>query len=378
MIKKLFIALLSSYMGLAGLSLPVYAHEPEYLEEKDELSFVTIVWTQSREEAKTDIDLEVGRTVVTAVNGRLSSESYVTYIPLGYSYTSKPQAISVNPSQKDHEVKIFVTRNMQDWWETLQKAPFNEDFPLCIEYPNEDLEKKISKNEFLMMDWLKNCNRCIFTSGKDFWKGRTIVPAQDINPYLKGWQTALSLKQKDLETIGYYDGKTYQPIAYRGTIWFEEHVNTKPDPIPAETPLPAGLTGVYRLYRPRSGEHFYTIQKSERDALHQSNCWLYEGRAWLAPEISNQSVYRLSNPNTKDHHFTIDKNEYDELVSKGWNGEGIGWYSADENNLPMYRLYNPNAKVGIHHYTLNLEERDALVRAGWKDEGVAWYGLKSE
>ena len=365
-------------MVVVGLSLSVYAHEPEYFEEKDELSFVTVIWTLSREEAKTDTDLEVGQTVMTATNGKLAPETYVTYIPPGYGFSSKPKTILVNSSQKDPKVKIFVTWHTPNSWENLQKMPFNENLPLCIEYPNKDLENKISKNEFLMIDWINNCNRYIFTSGKDFWKGRTIVPAQDINSYLKEWQTALSLKQNELEPIGYYDGKNYQPIAYRGKIWLEEYVNTKPDPIPTETPLPAGLVGVYRLYRPRSGEHLYTVQQSERDALHQSNCWLYEGRAWMTPEHSNLPVYRLSNPNTKDHHFTVDKNEYDELVSKGWSGEGIGWYSADESNLPMYRLYNPNAKVGTHHYTLNLEERNSLVRTGWRDEGIAWYGLKSE
>lgn len=128
--------------------------------------------------------------------------------------------------------------------------------------------------------------------------------------------------------------------------------------------------GMYRLYNPNSGEHFYTASIGERDFLTNVG-WKYEGGAWTAP-TNGEDVYRLYNPNAGDHHYTTSKAEKDMLVKVGWKYEGVGWKSGGSSKV--YRLYNPNAKgAGAHHYTLSKGEYDFLVKKGWKGEGVGWY-----
>lgn len=131
--------------------------------------------------------------------------------------------------------------------------------------------------------------------------------------------------------------------------------------------------GMYRLYNPNTGEHFYTRSSNERDWLVPKG-WRYEGIAWKAPAESGTPVYRLYNPNTGDHHYTPSEAERDWLVPKGWRYEGISWNSDNNQTIPIYRLYNPNSWTAIHHYTASESERDHLVSLGWCDEGVGWYG----
>lgn len=128
--------------------------------------------------------------------------------------------------------------------------------------------------------------------------------------------------------------------------------------------------GMYRLYNPNSGEHFYTASIGERDFLKKVG-WKYEGGAWTAP-TNGEDVYRLYNPNAGDHHYTTSKAEKDKLVKVGWKYEGVGWKSGGSSKV--YRLYNPNAKgAGAHHYTLSKGEYDFLVKKGQKGERVGWY-----
>ena len=134
---------------------------------------------------------------------------------------------------------------------------------------------------------------------------------------------------------------------------------------------------IYRLYNPNTGEHFYTADDVEKDALSMFYGWKYEGVGWYAPEQSNTPVYRLNNPNTGDHHFTPSQTERNHLIKVGWKDEGIGWYSDDAKTVPMYREYNPNAKIGTHNYTCNPKEHASLIQIGWKDENIAWYAVES-
>ncbi len=134
--------------------------------------------------------------------------------------------------------------------------------------------------------------------------------------------------------------------------------------------------GMFRLYNPNSGEHFYTHEVKEHDNL-VSLGWIDEGQGWVAPVTSNTPVYRLYNPNAGEHHYTMDASEKDYLVSLGWIYEGIGWYSDDAKGQVLYREYNPNEFANNHNYTTNKTEHDWLLSLGWNDEGTAWYGLAS-
>ncbi|MBF0579668.1 hypothetical protein IM774_07745 [Erysipelotrichaceae bacterium RD49] len=144
-----------------------------------------------------------------------------------------------------------------------------------------------------------------------------------------------------------------------------------------------------RVYNPNSGEHFYTADIEEKDALVNLG-WQDEGIGWVSPTESSKPVFRLYNPNAGDHHYTQNAFERDTLVNVGWKYEGIGWYSytnnksytvagesAHINPVNVLRQYNPNAKAaGAHNYTMNPAENDFLVSVGWLDEGLAWDAMK--
>ncbi len=146
--------------------------------------------------------------------------------------------------------------------------------------------------------------------------------------------------------------------------------------ITEKEPAPAPVK-MHRLYNPYSGEHFYTANAGEKDALVKLG-WQYENVGWIAPETSDTPVYRLYNQYGGEHHYTTNEKEKDALVKAGWTDENIGWYSDDNEGIPVYREYNPNMYSCNHNYTANKGEHDALLKLGWKDEGTAWFGMKSE
>lgn len=134
-------------------------------------------------------------------------------------------------------------------------------------------------------------------------------------------------------------------------------------------------TDVYRLYNPNSGEHFYTIDSSDKTYLERAG-WKYEGVAWKAPvEVcSTTPVYRLYNPDG-DHFFTTDYAGKEYLVGLGWTFEKVAFYSDDSNRTSIYRLYNPNALQGAHFFTEKASDKDYLERVGWRYEGVGMFGM---
>ncbi len=135
-----------------------------------------------------------------------------------------------------------------------------------------------------------------------------------------------------------------------------------------------------RLYNPNSGEHFYTADIKEKEALVNLG-WNDEGFGWVAAPTKGakeeQAVYRLYNPNAGDHHYTMSEDERDTLVAYGWKDEKVGWYSAAEDKTPVYRQYNPYANgAGSHNYTTDKAENNYLVSLGWIYEGKAWFALQ--
>ena len=133
-------------------------------------------------------------------------------------------------------------------------------------------------------------------------------------------------------------------------------------------------TDMYRMYNMYTGEHLYTSDYEERDALVEIG-WAWEGVGWVAPN-SGKPVYRLYNAYVPggDHHYTMSAEERDDLVKVGWSYEGVGWYSR--GNVPVYRQFNPYATTGTHNYTTGIDENNELVELGWIAEGVGWYALK--
>ena len=132
---------------------------------------------------------------------------------------------------------------------------------------------------------------------------------------------------------------------------------------------------MYRLYNKNSGEHFFTANAGERDALVKFG-WQYEGIGWYAPKTSVIPVFRLYNKNGGEHHYTTMIKEKEALIKNGWTDEGIGWFSDSRQQIPLFRVSNPTSFANNHHYTASEAERDALVESGWKDEGIGWYGAE--
>ena len=138
-----------------------------------------------------------------------------------------------------------------------------------------------------------------------------------------------------------------------------------------------------RLYNPNSGEHFYTADVKEKEALVNLG-WNDEGYGWVAPKkaSNDKPVYRLYNPNAGDHHYTMSKEERNTLVAYGWKDENVGWYSAEDashngKTVTVWRQYNPYANgAGSHNYTTDRAENNYLVSLGWIYEGAAWNALR--
>ncbi len=133
----------------------------------------------------------------------------------------------------------------------------------------------------------------------------------------------------------------------------------------------SGYFPIYRIYNPKTGEHFYTAAYNEADSLTNLG-WQAEGAAWSTGS-TGVDVVRLYNPNTGEHHYTINTYEVDLLVKAGWKKEMKAWKAPSISNRPVYRLYNPNSTKFNHHYTVSITEKNALISSGWKDEGIAWY-----
>jgi hypothetical protein len=135
---------------------------------------------------------------------------------------------------------------------------------------------------------------------------------------------------------------------------------------------------VDRLYSPSRGDHFYTANPDETNAV---GClkptYFYEGvnfRANTASAGGDVPVYRLTDP--RGFHFlTASASEKDAAVSAGYKLEGTEFYAytaAMGTYIPIYRLRNP--RTGDHLYTMMNFERSNLAQGGYYiDEGVAFY-----
>lgn len=138
---------------------------------------------------------------------------------------------------------------------------------------------------------------------------------------------------------------------------------------------------LYRLYNANSGEHFYTKNPEERDALAKLG-WNYEANESVTAigvkDEGAKPVYRVYNPNSGLHHYTTDKQEALNLKNAGWGYEGISFYAFDGKTgtgTNVYRIYCPFPDANgqnQHVYTSSKAERDKLVNLGYVDEGVCW------
>ena len=216
----------------------------------------------------------------------------------------------------------------------------------------------------------------------------TTIALQDQKLYVS--ETLATINVKDtFNNVDTHDfaGKGYAPKT--GVLDLEKNAEAgytytaydKADKAHALTVKVEKANPMNRVYNPNSGEHFYTADIKEKEALVALG-WNDEGFGWVAPTVAEGKsakapVFRLYNPNAGDHHYTMKAEERDVLVAYGWKFESVGWYTALATETPVYRQYNPNATgAGSHNYTTDKAENDHLVSLGWTPEGIAWFGLK--
>lgn len=151
------------------------------------------------------------------------------------------------------------------------------------------------------------------------------------------------------------------------------------------------LVPIYRLYsvgtEESTGEHLFTMNKDEHDALDSWPSWESEGIGWYSfptEEGDTDPLYRLYNKPWRQHLTTTDWNEY--VILSGntdiWNAEGIQYYVFKEHRpgaIPAYRFYHDGIKS--HHFTVNPLEVDAIISNpdwGYAYEGVGFYVFSSD
>jgi len=150
--------------------------------------------------------------------------------------------------------------------------------------------------------------------------------------------------------------------------------------VPAE-PAPAAKTeassssivdkmNVYRLYNPQNGEHLYTKDLHEAEAITEQRGWQWEGVGFTASSSKGQAVWRLYDSATGLHLWTTDAWERRVLLTqrRGWSDEGLAWYGAGPYRLT--RLFDPRS--GQHLYTRDAYEARVLsTERGWTLEAEA-------
>lgn len=131
------------------------------------------------------------------------------------------------------------------------------------------------------------------------------------------------------------------------------------------------------LYRLRNGgNHFYTVESTERDNALRSLGYVSEGTACSiflnAQREGTVPLYRLRNGSR--HFYTTNTAERDNAIrTLGYVSEGIAGHvfnALRERTIPLYRLRNG----GNHFFTTNAAERDNATRSlGYVSEGIACY-----
>lgn len=142
-------------------------------------------------------------------------------------------------------------------------------------------------------------------------------------------------------------------------------------------PVIPGTTRLYRLYNPRTGDHFYTTSAIERDnaiAMYgyqdeRTECFVF---ATQAPGTT--SLFRLVNPATGDHFYTASAAERDNTIAAfGYKAEGVACFvhgAAADGSTPLYRLRSQS--TGDHFYTTHPDERDyAIAHYNYVAENIA-------
>ncbi len=168
-----------------------------------------------------------------------------------------------------------------------------------------------------------------------------------------------SVSEHDSVATGAYDSEGVAGFVFTGP---------EPGPVP-----------LYRAYNPYNGDHFYTANGDEYNNAVNNYGYIAEGITGFLhdpnkpPVEGTKPFFRLWMPRSGDHFYTTIEAERDNAVTNiGYHYEGIVGYVWDPTNggEPLYRSFNPNN--GDHFYTMNaVEHANATNNLGFIDEGIA-------
>jgi len=192
-------------------------------------------------------------------------------------------------------------------------------------------------------------------------------------PWNEGAYTCAIRQYSSCGALTGYSGRLDLDKFYGDKAAWTSYCGTKNTPQPRHEGVKVDeKNGIYRLYNPNSGEHFFTRNASGVYDL-TSIGWRYEGIAWH--EAGDVDVYRLYSGN--EHMYVTKIKELADLVIAKWSLEKSAFKCFAEpgdDRVPVFRIYNKNG--GRHMFTADVKERDTLVRAGWTLEGIAFYEHK--
>lgn len=124
---------------------------------------------------------------------------------------------------------------------------------------------------------------------------------------------------------------------------------------------------VYRLYSSELGQHFFTANRSERNAM-IADGWRDEGVKFSYCYGGEQTIVRLKKGDHQRRMVIEKSREHSELLAEGFEQESVNFAVSKLANVPVYARYNEN--TGNMLYTTSSTEG---LSHGFTDEGVAFY-----
>lgn len=226
-----------------------------------------------------------------------------------------------------------------------------------------------------------------YTSASVIWSGGYKVIADNDNAlwvaqYTSASQPTLGNSGWDFYALWQYSDRPIDQDIFMGDreAWdkYCQGVKPKPskpvEPVKPEIPLKEVSGGVYRLYNPNAGSHYWTGDFRNAQAVKNAG-WIYEGVAWYFSKMWGYTeVSVLYNEHLQDHLYTVNQKEIEALTSAGWVKQDSTFYSG--GSVPVFRLYNPGTKTGQHLFTVSENEVMSLIKSGWIFEGVGFYADK--
>ena len=130
-----------------------------------------------------------------------------------------------------------------------------------------------------------------------------------------------------------------------------------------------GHTNLYRVYNPNNGDHYFTTDQGEYEALVAMG-WQAEGVRYQVVKVDRErthafgtEIWSVYNPNTGEHLLT-EEGEADALAQVGWIKEDPKFYTVQNGSESVVRVYNPNTNGPAHLYT-DASEANGLAKIGW-------------